>query len=209
MDNLESNLVSQAVDGDRAAIQRLLTRVHGGLAASIDEKLPADLRGVVDADDVCQEAYVMVFQRIGTLRDRNPAAFRAWVRAIAERKLVDMIRAQRAQKRGGGKRVEGQVADADVSSVVDLLDIVARNEHTPSRSVRRRELVSKVHGALAGLKDDHRDALRLHYIEGLSVGETAERMERTPGAVVMLCNRALKHLAELIGDPTGLLSHDA
>ncbi|MGD2110335.1 MAG: sigma-70 family RNA polymerase sigma factor [Phycisphaerae bacterium] len=209
MDGLEAELVSQAVDGDRAAIQRLLTRLHTRLASSIEKKLPADLQGLLSADDVCQEAYVAVFQRIGNLNDRSPAAFRAWVRAVTERKLVDMIRALRAQKRGGGKRVAGQPADADLSSVVDLLDIVAQHEHTPSRSVRRREMVSGVHKALDGLKVDYRDALRMHYLEGLSVGEVAKRMERTPGAVVMLCNRALKQLAERIGDPTGLLSQDA
>ena len=209
MDDIESGLVSQAAEGDRAAIQRLLIRHHERLVAVIEDKVPADLQGVLSADDVCQEAYVAVFQQIGSLRDRSSGAFRSWLRAIVERKLVDAIRALRAQKRGGGRRAEPGVPETDVSSVIELLDIVALHEHTPSRSVRRRELISGVHAALDKLKDDHREALRLHYIEGMSLADTAQRMGRSPGAVVMLCNRALRQLADRIGDPAKFLSRDA
>jgi RNA polymerase sigma-70 factor (ECF subfamily) len=131
------------------------------------------------------------------------------LRAIVERKFVDAIRALRAQKRGGGRRASPEGLEANVSSAIDLLEIVALHEHTPSRSVRRRELISGVHQALEELKDDYRKALQLHYIEGMSVADTAERMERSPGAVVMLCNRALRQLAEKIGDPAKFLSRDA
>ena len=62
MDDLESRVVSQAADGDRAAIQRLLTRHHGRLVTAVEDKVPADLQGVMSAGDVCQEAYVSVFQ---------------------------------------------------------------------------------------------------------------------------------------------------
>jgi RNA polymerase sigma-70 factor (ECF subfamily) len=209
MDTLESELVAQAAEGDRAAIQRLLVRHHADLVARVGAKLPADLQGVVSAEDVCQDAYVSVYQQISSLRDRSAGAFRSWLRAIAERKLVDTIRAMRAQKRGGGRRAEPGDLDAAVSSVIELLDMVALHEHTPSRSARRRELVSGVHKALDGLKNEYQNALRMHYIEGLSVTETAKRLDRTPGAVVMLCNRALKALAEQLGDPAALFSQDA
>jgi RNA polymerase sigma-70 factor (ECF subfamily) len=207
MDESESELVAQAADGDRAAIQQLLTRHHGQLVAIIEDKVPADLQGVLAAEDVCQEAYVAVFQQIGSLQDRSAPAFRGWLHAIAERKLIDAIRALRAQKRGGGRQVGGEAAD--VSSVIELLDIVATHEQTPSRSAARRELISGVHSALERLNDDHREALRLHYIEGLSVAGAAERMGRSPKALVMLCNRALRQLAQIIGDPARFLSRKA
>jgi len=167
----------------------------------------AFLQGVLAAEDVCQEAYVAVFQQIGSLRDHSARAFSSWLRAIVERKLIDAIRALRAQKRGGGRQVGGEAAD--VSSVIELLDIVAVHEQTPSRSAARRELISGVHAALRQLSEDYQEALRLHYIEGLSVGGTAERMGRSPKAVVMLCNRALRQLARVIGDPVKFLSGDA
>jgi RNA polymerase sigma-70 factor (ECF subfamily) len=207
MDDTESGLVAQAVAGDRTAIQRLLTRHHDRLVAIIEEKVPADLQGVLAADDVCQETYVAVFQQIGSLRDRSTRAFSSWLRAVAERKLIDAIRALRAQKRGGSKQAGDP--EADVSSVIELLDVVAVHERTPSRSIAARELIVGVRAALRDLKEDHRNALQLHYIDGLSVAETAERLDRSPGAVVMLCNRALRRLGRAIGDPARFLNDKA
>jgi DNA-directed RNA polymerase specialized sigma24 family protein len=42
-------------------------------------------------------------------------------------------------------------------------------------------------------------------VEGLAVAEAAARMGRTEAAVEMLCQRALKHLAALIGSASRFL----
>ena len=204
MGDVESQLVEQAVAGDRAAIQSLLSRNHHRLAGVIEARIPTDLRGVLAADDVCQEAYVAVFQQVHALRERTAPAFRAWLTAIVERKLVDAIRALRAKKRGGDRHeITGEV---DVSSVVQLLDLVAVHERTPSRSVARREMVADLHVAMRALSEDHQQVLRLRFLEGLSVADTATQMARSDGAVVMLCKRALRQLGETIGDPAAFLS---
>jgi len=209
MNGSESELVALAAGGDRAALQRLLMRHHARLAATVQRRVPADLQGVLAAEDVCQEAYVVVFQQVGSLRDRRAGAFRAWLEAIVERKLVDSVRALRARKRGGGRRAAAEDPGAAASSVAELLDLVAVHERTPSRSVARRELVAGVHAALKQLSEDHREVLRLHYLEGLSVEDTAQRMGRSAEAVVMLCSRALRRLARVVGDPDRFLSRDA
>jgi RNA polymerase sigma-70 factor (ECF subfamily) len=201
----ETTLVALATTGDRAAIQQLLMLYHDRLAAVIRPKIPADLRGTLSAEDVCQEAYVAVFRQMTSFHPHDERAFQRWLHTIADRKLVDVIRRQRARKRGGGKAALTS-GDDQVSSVVELLDVVAVHERTPSRSAAHRELVLTVQGALEKLKDEHRDALRLHYIQALTVAETAERMGRTEGAVLMLCNRGLRRLGEVIGDPTRFFS---
>jgi RNA polymerase sigma-70 factor (ECF subfamily) len=203
----ERELLSQAVKGDHAAIQQLLLLHHDRLVVNIENKVPADLRGVLAADDVCQEAYVAVIRQITSFQPHDEQAFERWLVTIAERKLVDAIRTLRAAKRGGGRQVHAGRVDADTSSMVELLDILAVHERTPSRSAAHRELVLEVQNALDQLKEDYRNALRLHYIQGLSVAETARRMDRSDGAVLMLCNRALRELAETIGDPTRFFSH--
>ena len=198
--------VAQAVAGDRAAIQQLLLAYHDQVASAIAAKVPADLRAVLSAEDVCQDTYFTVFQQIRSFQPHDERAFRRWLLTIAERKLVDAIRTQRAAKRGGGRQVDNAGPDARASSAVELLDLVAVHEHTPSRSAAHRELVGQVQNALLALKDDYRDALRLHYIECHSVAETAQRMGRSDGAVLMLCNRGLRQLAEIIGDPDKFFS---
>ncbi|MBI4716173.1 MAG: sigma-70 family RNA polymerase sigma factor [Planctomycetes bacterium] len=197
MSEPESELVAWAARGDRAAMQRLLIRHHERLLNHINDRVPADVRGLLSAEDVCQETYVAMFQQITTLRDRSARTFASWLQAIAERKLIDAVRALRARKRGGTGRAAGRAA-ADVSSVIELLDLVAVDEHTPSRSLARRELIAGVRAAIDELKEDHRAALRLHYLEGRTVDETARRMGRSGGAVVMLCHRALRQLARVL-----------
>ena len=202
----ELELVSRASAGDRSAIQELLMLHHRQLVTAIEKQIPADLRGLLSADDVCQEAYVSVFRQIKSFQPHDEQAFERWLRTIANRKLVDLIRAQRAAKRGGGKVVDARRPREDTSSMIELLDILAVHERTPSRSAAHRELVRIVQDALDGLKEDYREVLQLRYIQSLSVAETAEKMGRSDGAVMMLCNRGLQQLEEVIGDPSRFFS---
>jgi RNA polymerase sigma-70 factor (ECF subfamily) len=192
-------LLARATAGDQLALERLLLGCHDRLVAQLTGELPADLRGVVSADDVLQEAYVVAFRQIGTFEPRGPDAFYKWLRAIAKNRLFDAIKAARAAKRGGGRARAEAPAGPATSSVVELLDLLNLHDHTPSRSAAGHEAVAAVQVALASLKEDYREALRLRYIDGLSVAETAARMNRTDRAVHMLCHRALQQLHEALG----------
>ena len=205
----EPSLVSRASEGDRSAIQELLMLYHRQLITSIEKQIPADLRGLLSADDVCQEAYVSVFRQITSFQPHDEQAFERWLWTIADRKLVDLIRTQRAAKRGGGRKVDARWARADTSSMIELLDVLAVHERTPSRSAAHRELVRIVQDALGGLKEDYREVLRMRYIQSLSVAETAEKMGRSDGAVMMLCSRGLQELEKVIGDPSRFFSRGA
>jgi RNA polymerase sigma-70 factor (ECF subfamily) len=200
-------LVEQAVAGDGAALKTLLLAYHDPLVAHIDQRIPADLRGSLGGEDVCQEAYVAVFQHVASLRAAEVKVFRSFLFNTADNKLRDAIRARRTAKRGAhGRNV---AADAAESSVAELLELVGADERTPSRSAARHEMGAQMHAVLDQLPGDQREALRLHYLEGLTVSETAARLARTEGAVLMLCNRALRAAAALLGDPAKFLSHKA
>ncbi|HUU98941.1 MAG TPA: sigma-70 family RNA polymerase sigma factor [Phycisphaerae bacterium] len=195
----EQELVARAAAGDQLALERLLLACHDRLVAHLTRELPADLRGVVSAEDVLQEAYVVAFRQVDTFEPRGADAFYHWLRAIAKHRLFDAIKGERAAKRGGRRTpVEAQPGTA-ASSVVELLELLNVHERTPSRSVARHEAVAALQVAFAGLKDDYREALRLRHIEGLSVAETAARMSRTERAVHMLCHRALQRLHQAMG----------
>ena len=89
--------------------------------------------------------------------------------------------------------------DLSTGSIVEWLDLLAAHERTPSLSAAGHEAAALVEGALAGLKDDYREAIRLRYVEGLCVAEAAARMNRTEGALCLLCHRALRRLRETLG----------
>jgi RNA polymerase sigma factor (sigma-70 family) len=72
--------------------------------------------------------------------------------------------------------------------------------------VAGHEAVQAVHVGLAGLPDDQREAIRLHYLDGASVKETAAAMERSPDAVRGLLHRAKQALRNTLGRSSRWLS---
>ncbi|MCA9167929.1 MAG: hypothetical protein KDB23_09690, partial [Planctomycetales bacterium] len=68
-----------------------------------------------------------------------------------------------------------------------------------SYSVMGHEAVQAVEDAIAALPDDHRLAVRLRLLEGKSLEETAQLMDRTPGAVQGLIDRAKKTMRGKLG----------
>lgn len=201
----ESELVSRAVAGDSAATQELLLIHYDRLAQRLSGAMPSDLQGTLAVEDVLQEAFAEAVQRISSFESRGEGAFFGWVATIAEHRLIDLVRAARALKRGGGRvAMEGQRGDR--STVGDLLTLLAADDHTPSRSVAGHEAVSAVQAGLRGLPDDYREVLQHRFFDGLSVAETAERMQRTEPAIHMLCHRAVARLRETLGGASRFLS---
>jgi RNA polymerase sigma-70 factor (ECF subfamily) len=198
--------VAQAVAGDEAALERLLMASHKSLAAHIASKLPKDLQAAVSVDDVFQNACMVVFRKIREFEPRGSGGFDAWLMRIADRCLSDLINAQRRAKRGGG-RGPVHVVDQDCSAVLELLELVAVHSRTPSRSAAEHEAVAAARAALEILPEDQQAALRMRYLDGLSVAETAGHMGRTPGAVRMLCSRGLESLRGQLGNLSQFLTH--
>ena len=202
----EQELVQRVAAGDEAALRRLLLAHHDQLAASVARQLPDDLRRVLSADDVLQEAYLVAFRKIREFDPGQPGGFHAWLSRIAEHRLADLIKGHRRAKRGGGLTPAELRVGNDDSTVIDMLQMLAADSRTPSREARMHEAAAAVQTALENLKEENREALRLRYLEGLSVAELAERMGRSEGAVHMLCTRGLQSLREELGDLSRFLS---
>lgn len=203
----EADLVRQAAAGGRAALEELLLAHYDRLAQRLIPKMPVDLRRSVCVEDVLQETFVEAAQRVAQFRPDGPDAFYAWLATIADHRLVDMVRALRAAKRGGGRAA---VAANDwEASLTDLLGLLAMHERTPSRSLARREAVHTIQATLGMLHEDYGLALRLRYVEGLPMAEVGRRMGRTEAAVQMLCHRGLKQMRDLLGPDSEYLSRKA
>lgn len=170
-----------------------------------------------------QETFTDAFRAFPTFRlpvtetDAGEPFFR-WLCTIAEHRIVDAVRATRALKRGGTQvsadgsggphlpragtpiRVESPNAQ---TSLAPLVEILAINSWTPSRSVSGRELEAALRSALQTLFPAYREALELRYLRGLSPIEVAEKLGRTEEAVHKLCGRALGALRQALDQPPG------
>lgn len=201
----DMQLAASAVAGDEVALSKLLFRHHERLVAEMGSKLPSDLRACVSAEDVVQEAYVVAFQRIASFNPEDHERFYPWLASIARNRLMDAVKAQRAAKRGGGRvAVTGEQEDDE--EMVHLLEALASHTRTPSRSAAGHEAAEAVEGALGNLPGDYREALRLRYFDALPVAQIAVRMNRTEGAVHMLCHRGLQAMRLALGDTTRFLT---
>lgn len=194
----QEELLRRAVGGDRIALTVVLAEVRPHLVAAIDRRIPHKLRPYLDADDIVQEAFCSIFQRIGDLEPGGVLGFRRWVTTIAMRKLITQLRHYRAVRRGGGRaRVDAPV-DELRDSVAILLGAMGVDTHTPSQSAIRHEVAASIHAAMDVLPEDRRRAVKLVYLDNKSMREAAVHLGRSVRTIRRLCRDAKAQLADLL-----------
>jgi RNA polymerase sigma-70 factor (ECF subfamily) len=185
--------------GDRLALEELLLTHAGQLSAHIARRLPATLASVVGVEDILQETLLQAYLEIGQLRDTTPQGFFAWLKSVADLRLLDALKAQQRQKRGAGFHRARQTADSLTGSLVELVDRLPGHAATASRLVARHEAVLALQVGMAGLPEDQQQAIRLHLLGGKNLDETAAAMGRTSSAVRGLVQRGKQNLAQAMG----------
>lgn len=129
-----------------------------------------------DAEDVFQDTAIRVCRSFSSRpKLRNP---RAWVMAVGYRAFLDF--------RGRQERHEGLSDPPD-----------ARNG-SPMQIAERSEEHDRVQAAIAGLPEPIREVVVLHYVGGLTLGQTATAMELPPGTVKSRLNAALNKLRSVL-----------
>lgn len=195
----ESELVTKAVGGDRAAMQQLLMTHMTAVARFAASRLPTSARDVIDPEDIVQQTFAEAFRSVSRFRQQEDSSFQSWLTAIASNKIMDAVKGLQRKKRGGQfKRVRRVVAD-ETRSVNDLVHLLSGGGHTPSHSVAGHEAVQAVQNAISELPKEYQKAVQLRLLEGKSLAETAELMNRGPRAVQGLIDRAKKKMRAALG----------
>lgn len=166
-------LVTAARDGDQAAIAALHARfapmVHGLLLARLAPP---------DADDLVQDVFVRVLEKLPSLRDA--AAFPGWLAAMTRNFAAGFLRA-RAGWRGRGFGRPGEAVsetaapDAPADSAAEARDALA---------------------VIRSLPDTYAETLTLRLVEGLTGPEIAARTGMTHGSVRVNLHRGMTLLRE-------------
>jgi RNA polymerase sigma-70 factor (ECF subfamily) len=180
---------AKCTDDKSLQLQRMLYAHSPRLLDYLSHKIPADLRGFLEPQDVLQDTFFEAFQRIGEFEPQGADSSYRWVVTIARHRLLALIRMQRSTKRGGGRnRLQ------DVDGVVSMLQELAVYSRTPSQSAMSHENAAAVQKSMSRIEPQYREAIQLRYIEGLSVKQSAARMGRTEKAIFALCIRGLNAL---------------
>ncbi len=199
--------IERAVAGDHTALSELLYALYSVTEDQVRRAVPADLRSLLAAEDVLQDVHLEVFRTMHRFSAESGwDGFQRWVARIAQQRMLDRIRELRRAKRGGGHKKVEPNATRDQDRLTPLLELLQVDSLTPSRVIRRQEWARTLKIELAGLNEDYREALRLRYLEGLSIAEVATALGRSDRAAQMLCHRGLKQLRDNLGNATRFLS---
>lgn len=197
--------MEQVRTGNRTAMSALLVAGFDPLRSAIAQQI-AKTPGAAqfEPEDVLQEAYAAAWAKLGDADFDSFAAFLAWLRQIAENKLVDLQRASLADKRD--VRRQASAWGVQSGTYVNLLDCINSPMSTPSRGAARNEAMAVLMVQMLQLPEDYRRVIQWRLLDGLPVAEVAERLGRSEAAIHMLFHRALKQLRDLMGAPSDYLT---
>lgn len=152
----------------------------------------------IGASDMVQQAMLQAVQGLDGFRGQTEAEFRGWLRQILARHLCHLDRDMHRDKRD--VRREQSMEQKLAQSSMRLEGLLAGEGPTPSQNVAFGENVLQVAEAIERLPESQREAIRLHYLEGMKLSEVAEQLDKSTGAVAGLLHRGMKTLREQLGD---------
>jgi len=136
----------------------------------------ARLANAVDAEDAVQDAFLLAFKRIGTLRDA--AKFASWLLAITRNEATRIAAGRHA------------------SAPLDAAAVAEHAAQTPD--TEQRDLNALLRAHIQKLPGPAREILLLHYFAGKNSREIAELLDINQSAVLKRLQRAREQLAETL-----------
>jgi RNA polymerase sigma-70 factor (ECF subfamily) len=172
-------LVALAQEGDGEAFGRLYDRYVDVVFRFVYYRV--NDRAL--AEDFTSETFLRALRRISTISYQG-RDIGAWFVTIARNIVLDHVKSAR-------HRLE-----------ITTADTIEGKESAPSPEAAVLEALSSSHlmNAVNQLGDEQRDCVMLRFMQGFSVSETAAVMGKNDGAIKALQHRAVRKLAELVGE---------
>jgi RNA polymerase sigma-70 factor (ECF subfamily) len=151
----------------------------------------------VGASDIVQQTMMQAVQGLDGFRGGTEAEFRGWLRQILAHHICHLDRDLHRDKRD--IRREQSIEQKLAQSSMRLEGLLAGEGPTPSQNAALGENVLQVAEAIQRLPDTQREAIQLHYLEGMKLSEVADQMQKSSGAVAGLLHRGMKTLRAQLG----------
>jgi RNA polymerase sigma-70 factor, ECF subfamily len=182
-------LVALAQKGDMHAFDELVIRHRGKIYAMIRNMVKND----ADAWDLSQEVFVKAWQAL--VRFEARARFSTWLFRISHNVVYDWVRKRKIESAG---ELNDEIFDRE------RIDLSARtapaDAEAPDEALSNSELRRKITEALDKLTPEHREAVILKDVQGLSYKEIADVMNCTLGTVMSRLFYARQKLQTLLKD---------
>ncbi len=172
----ERQLIAQAQQGDKAAVSALYEAYAQPILRYISYRVDSDSV----AEDLTSEVFVRMVRGLPQYQDTG-APFGAWLYRIAATRIADHYRYQR-------RMTAEPISDEQPNDDTDPLNTLARQQE--------RDQLRK---ALQALPEDYQTLLILRFMQQLPHSEVAAVMNKSEAAIRVMQHRALKALAEQLG----------
>lgn len=166
------DLIARIALRDRRAFDRLYTLTSGRVYAVAIRIM----KNTAEAEEVCQDAFVRIWQRAETFRPGEARAL-SWVTTIARNIAIDRLRRARLP-----------------SVPVEMAAEVADEKPTPEGNVQALQERHQINLCLEELDATHASAVRLAYLEGFSYKDLAARYETPLNTMRTWLRRSLLRL---------------
>jgi len=157
-------------------------------------QMRASYKAKLGASDIVQQTMMQAVAAIDQYRGTTEAEWRAWLRKILVRQMCHLDRDLHRDKRD--IRREQSMEQRVAQSSMRLEGLLAGDVGTPSQHAMVGESLVSLADAIESLPEAQRDAIAMHYLEGLKLSEVAERMDKTTGSVAGLLHRGMKQLRQ-------------
>jgi RNA polymerase sigma-70 factor (ECF subfamily) len=182
-------LVARAQKGEFAAYDALVTRHRGRIFAMIRNMIHSE----ADAWDLSQEVFIKAWNALP--RFEAKARFSTWLYRIAHNVVYDWTRRRKIESVG---ELNDEIFERERIDSASLT--TPSGGATPDETMSRGELRVKIEAALAKLSPEHREAVLLKDVQGLSYKEIADVMSCSLGTVMSRLFYARQKLQTLLKD---------
>jgi RNA polymerase sigma-70 factor (ECF subfamily) len=179
MEETDAELVCRVRRGSRHAAGRLLERYMRAcrsVALAVTGAEP-------DAEDVCQDAFVIAIERIDECRE--PERFAGWLLQIVRNRARNHVRSQ---------AIRGTLPLDDSAPAAGI---------SPAEATELDDLRRRLRAALATLPEQQREVVLLHDLEGWTHREIAERLDLPAGTVRSHLHHARRRMRAHLGTAGG------
>ena len=196
-------LTNRVRTGDSQALAEFLMARQPQLMAFIDRRLGAALRRKIEPDDLYQEVSTDALRSLGEvdLSQRDPFS---WLCQVAERRIIDAHRKFFGSlKRDAGREVSMNAGGGIGStSRPGLINLLVASMTSASQAFSRDQKQMRMLTALEQLPEEHREVLRLRYLEGMPSKQIADKFGKSDGAIRVMLTRSLAKLQQVLGTDT-------
>jgi DNA polymerase III beta subunit len=173
-------LIQRILAGDAIAFERLVRKYQKQVHTLAWRKI-GDFH---IAEDITQETFLQVYQKLETLED--PTRFPRWLYVIADRLCIAWLRRN--------QRHTEPLEDTDISEVeTEAYSRYVATEHAKTFAEARRDLVEEL---LAKLKEGNRTVITLHYLEGMTYAEMSDFLGVSKNTIKSRLRRARQQLRQ-------------